>query len=216
MSELKIAIAKGRILQQTLPLLREVGIELTDDPERSRKLILETSDPQVKLVIVRSIDTPTYVQYGAAELGVVGKDVLLEHGGEGLYQPLDLRISRCRLMVAGRAGVLNRPGRLRVATKYVAVTERYFSAQGRQVEVIKLYGSMELAPLAGLCDCIVDVVDTGRTLTANGLQPLELISASSARLIVNRAAMKMRHERIKALIAGLARAIEQGTTESVA
>lgn len=208
MTGITIALSKGRILEQTLPLLAAVGIEPAagNHPDDSRKLILATNRPDLKLVVVRASDAPTYVQYGAADLGVVGKDVLLEHGGEGLYQPVDLGIARCRLMVAGRAGddLLQRPGRLRVATKYVAVARRYFAAQGRQVEVIKLYGSMELAPLAGLADCIVDVVDTGRTLAANGLQPLALIADISARLVVNKAAMKMKSAALKPLLAVLA------------
>jgi ATP phosphoribosyltransferase len=162
----------------------------------------------MKLVIIRATDVPTYVQYGAADLGVAGKDVLLEHGGEDLYEPLDLQIARCRLMVAGHAEAVPRPGRLRVATKYVNVARRYFARQGRQVELIKLYGSMELAPLVGLADRIVDVVDTGNTLRANGLVPLEHIADISSRLIVNKASMKMKHARIKTLSERLAGAVE--------
>jgi ATP phosphoribosyltransferase len=178
-----------------------------EDPESSRKLVLDTNRPEVKLVILRATDVPTYVQYGAADLGVAGKDVLMEHGGEGLYEPLDLKIARCGLMVAGRAVVQPRAGRLRIATKYVNTTRRFYAAQGRQVELIKLYGSMELAPLVGLADRIVDVVDTGNTLRANGLEPLEHIADISSRLIVNKAAMKMKHERVKALIDCLAAAV---------
>jgi ATP phosphoribosyltransferase len=158
----------------------------------------------MKLVILRAADVPTYVQYGAADLGVAGKDVLLEHGGEGLYEPLDLNIARCRLMVAGRTDAGVQLGRLRIATKYVNTTRRYFAAQGRQVEIIKLYGSMELAPLVGLADLIVDLVDTGNTLKVNGLKPLEHIAQISSRLIVNKAAMKMKHVPIKKLIEQLA------------
>ncbi|MFZ1494147.1 MAG: ATP phosphoribosyltransferase [Candidatus Competibacter denitrificans] len=204
---LTIALSKGRIFQETLPLLAAAGIVPTDDPETSRKLILDTDQPDVKLVIIRATDVPTYVQYGAADLGVAGKDVLLEHGGEGLYEPLDLRIARCRLMVAGRPDQPPRWHRPRIATKFVNIARRYFADQGRQVEIIKLYGSMELAPLVGLADYIVDVVDTGNTLKANGLAPLEHIADISSRLIVNKAAMKMKHARIKAITARMAVAV---------
>lgn len=204
---LTIALSKGRIFQETLPLLAAAGIVPTDDPETSRKLILDTDQPDVKLVIIRATDVPTYVQYGAADLGVAGKDVLLEHGGEGLYEPLDLRIARCRLMVAGRPDQPLRWHRPRIATKFVNIARRYFADQGRQVEIIKLYGSMELAPLVGLADYIVDVVDTGNTLKANGLAPLEHIADISSRLIVNKAAMKMKHARIKAITARMAIAV---------
>mgnify|MGYP001283802559 FL=1 len=209
MSEmLTIALSKGRILQDTLPLLAQAGIELAEDPEKSRKLVLETSRDDVRIVVVRATDVPTYVQYGGADVGVSGKDVLMEFGGD-LYEPLDLRIARCRMMVAGEPGANERPGRLRVATKFVNITRRYFAEQGRQVEVIKLYGSMELAPLVGMADLIVDLVDTGNTLRANGLVPLEHIADISSRLIVNKAAMKTKHRRIKALIADLERAVAQ-------
>ncbi|MFP4244057.1 MAG: ATP phosphoribosyltransferase [Ectothiorhodospira sp.] len=206
---LTIALSKGRIYQDTLPLLAEAGIEPADDPETSRKLILGTNRPDVKLVVIRAADVPTYVQYGAADLGVSGKDVLMEHGGEGIYEPLDLNIARCRLMVAGRPGAHLRPGRLRVATKFVQATRRHFAARGRQVEIIKLYGSMELAPLVGLADCIVDLVDTGNTLRANGLEPLEPIAEISSRLVVNKAAMKMKSARIKDLIGQLSAAVDR-------
>lgn len=204
---LTIALSKGRIFKETLPLLAAADIIPLDDPETSRKLILDTNQPQVKLVIIRATDVPTYVQYGAADLGVAGKDVLLEHGGDGLYEPLDLQIARCRLMVAGYPDRPLRLSRPRVATKFVNTTRRYFADQGRQVEVIKLYGSMELAPLVGLADYIVDVVDTGNTLKANGLAPLEHIADISSRLIVNRAAMKMKHAQIKAVMAQMAAAV---------
>jgi len=204
---LTIALSKGRIFKETLPLLAAADIVPAEDPERSRKLILATNQTDIQLVIVRATDVPTYVQYGAADLGVAGKDVLLEHGGEGLYEPLDLAIARCRLMVAGRVGLPTPIGRLRIATKFSNVTRRYFAAQGRQVELIKLYGSMELAPLVGLADYIVDVVDTGSTLRANGLQALECIAEVSSRLIVNKAAMKMKHQRIRQLIALLDKAV---------
>lgn len=204
---LTIALSKGRIFQETLPLLAKAGIVPVDDPETSRKLILDTSNAAVKLVIIRAADVPTYVQYGAADLGVAGKDVLMEHGGEGLYEPLDLGIARCRLMVAGRATPTAGEGRMRIATKYVQCTRRHFASQGQQVEIVKLYGSMELAPLVGLADRIVDLVDTGNTLRANGLVELEHIADISSRLIVNKAAMKMQHARIKALIDELAEAV---------
>ena len=196
-----IALSKGRIYKETLPLLAAAGIKPVDDPDTSRKLILNTSQPDVKLVIIRAADVPTYVEYGAADLGVAGKDVLMEHGGNGLYEPVDLGIARCRLMVAGPEQWEGRTRRLRIATKYVQSTRRYYSDRREQVEIIKLYGSMELAPLVGLADRIVDVVDTGNTLRANGLVPLEHIADISSRLIVNKAAMKMKHERIAGLIA---------------
>ncbi len=205
---LTLALSKGRILDQTLPLLAAIGIAPVEDPERSRRLILPTNRPDLQLVVVRATDAPTYVQYGAADLGVAGKDVLLEHGGEGLYEPLDLGIARCRLMLAGFPDSVPRR-RPRVATKYVNVARRYFAARGQQVEIIKLYGSMELAPLAGLADYIVDVVDTGNTLRANGLAPLQAIADISSRLIVNKAAMKMKHARIRALIDALARVLAE-------
>ncbi len=197
---LTIALSKGRIFKETLPLLAGAGIEPVDDPETSRKLILDTNRVDVKLVIIRAADVPTYVQYGAADLGVTGKDVLMEHGGEGLYEPLDLGIARCRMMVAGRAQAVSISGRLRIATKYLNVTREFFARQGQQVELIKLYGSMELAPLVGLADRIVDLVDTGDTLKANGLVALEHIADISSRLVVNKASMKMKHARVKAFI----------------
>jgi len=204
---LTIALSKGRIFKETLPLLAAAGIVPIDDPDTSRKLILDTQQADVKLVIIRATDVPTYVQYGAADMGVAGKDVLLEHGGEGLYEPLDLNIARCRLMVAGHPGQPPRLSRPRVATKYANTTRRWFADQGRQVEVIKLYGSMELAQLVGLADYIVDVVDTGNTLKANGLAPLEHIADISSRLVINKAAMKMKHARIKAIMARMAAAV---------
>ena len=206
---LTIAVSKGRILEECLPLLEQAGIRPLEDPGKTRKLILETRRADLKIIIVRATDVPTYVEYGAADLGVAGKDVLLEYGGDGLYEPLDLGIARCRMMLAGPAQGANSHGRLRIATKYVNTTRRYFAEQGKQVELIKLYGSMELAPLLGLADRIVDLVDTGRTLKENGLTPLELITDISSRLIVNKAAMKMKHEIIKPLIDDLARAVEQ-------
>jgi ATP phosphoribosyltransferase len=204
---LTIALSKGRILKDTLPLLAQAGITLAEDPEKSRKLVLETNRPDVRLVIVRATDVPTYVQYGGADIGVCGKDVLMEFSGQELYEPLDLRIARCRLMVAGRPGANELPGRLRVATKFVNITRRYFAERGRQVELIKLYGSMELAPLVGMADLIVDLVDTGNTLRANGLEPLELIADISSRLVVNKAAMKMKHRQVKEFLAAIGEAV---------
>jgi len=205
---LTIALSKGRILDDTLPLLAEAGIVPTDDPDTSRKLIIATTRDDVRLLIVRATDVPTYVEHGAADLGVAGKDVLLEYGGQGLYEPLDLQIAKCKLMTAGAIGAVEPTGRLRVATKFVNVAKRYYAEQGRQVEVIKLYGSMELAPLIGLADKIIDVVDTGNTLRANGLEAQELIAHVSSRLIVNKASMKMQHARIQALIDCLRQAVE--------
>ncbi len=209
-----IALSKGRIYKETLPLLKHAGIEPVDDPDTSRKLILDTNLDDVKLLILRATDVPTYVQYGAADLGVAGKDVLLEHGGEGLYEPLDLKIARCKLMTAGRVSDSGEEQdtagrRLRVATKFVNSTRRFYASRGEQVEIIKLYGSMELAPLVGLADRIVDVVDTGNTLKANGLEPKEHIADISSRLIVNKAAMKMKHNRVKALIDKIADAVSK-------
>jgi len=202
-NQLTIALSKGRIFRETLPLLAQAGIEPADDPETSRKLILETTRASVKLVIIRAADVPTYVEYGAADLGVAGKDVLMEHGGSGLYEPLDLGIARCRLMVAGPKTGTVETRRLRIATKYVNTTRQFYADRQEQVEIIKLYGSMELAPIVGLADRIVDVVDTGNTLKANGLAPLEHIADISSRLVVNKAAMKMKHERITQFIADL-------------
>jgi ATP phosphoribosyltransferase len=204
-----IALSKGRIFKQVLPLLAAAGIEPADDPEESRKLILDTNHPEVKLVLIRATDVPTYVQWGAADLGVAGKDVLLEHGGEGLYEPLDLKIARCRLMVAGKSGAETEGNRLRVATKYVHSARRHFAAKGQQVEIIKLYGSMELAPLVGLSDLIVDLVESGNTLKANGLVPLEHIADISSRLIVNKASWKMKHSTLQGLQEALQEAVER-------
>ena len=204
---LTIALSKGRIFEETLPLLKRAGIEPLDDPNTSRKLILSTTRADVKLVIIRAADVPTYVEYGAADMGVAGKDVLMEHGGDGLYEPLDLQIARCRLMVAAPVQRRKLTGRLRVATKYLNITRQYFAQQGTQVELIKLYGSMELAPLVGLADYIVDLVDTGNTLKANGLETTEHIADISSRLVVNKASMKMKHASIQAFIDRMAAAV---------
>ena len=205
-----IALSKGRIFKETMPLLKAAGIEALDDPETSRKLILDTTFENIKLVIIRATDVPTYVEYGAADLGVVGKDVLMEHGGEGLYEMLDLNIACCKLMTAGLKDVPLPEGQLKVATKFVNCARRYFSEQGRQIEVIKLYGSMELAPIVGLADCIVDVVDTGNTLRANGLVPQEHIAEISSRLVVNKASMKMKHKQLKEILDKVSAAVDKG------
>ncbi len=197
---LTIAVSKGRIYDDALPLLEEAGIVPIDNPKTSRKLILRTTKDDVQLVIIRATDVPTFVEYGAADMGIAGKDVLLEHGAESLYEPLDLGIAKCRLMTATPVGAPEIKGRIRVATKYVKTAQRYFANIGVQAEIIKLYGAMELAPLVGLADCIVDVVDTGNTLKANGLEPKELITHISSRLVVNKASMKMKHQMIQGLI----------------
>jgi ATP phosphoribosyltransferase len=202
MKPLRIALSKGRIYNETLPLLARADIKPVGDPDTSRNLIIQSNQPGVELLIVRASDVATYVQHGGADVGIVGKDVLLEHGGDGLLEPLDLKIASCRLMVAGYPDTdLDEPQRrFRVATKYPAVARAHFASHARQVEIIKLYGSMELAPLAGLSDLIVDVVDSGATLKANGLVPLELIAQISSRLIVNRASLKTRQQAIAELI----------------
>jgi ATP phosphoribosyltransferase len=200
---LTIAVSKGRIYEDALPLLASAGIEPTDNPQTSRKLILNTTRPDVQLVIIRATDVPTFVEYGAADLGIAGKDVLLEHGAQSLYEPLDLNIACCRLMTAAHKDAPPISGRVRVATKYVNIAQDYFASQGIQAEIIKLYGSMELAPLVGLADCIVDLVDTGNTLRANNLEPRELIMNISSRLVVNKAAMKMKHAAISTLLTQL-------------
>lgn len=199
-NSLTIAIAKGRILTEVLPLLAAAGITPGEDPDMSRRLIVNTNRPGLRLVVVRAADVPTYVEHGTAEIGVTGKDVLMEYEGDGIYEPLDLGIARCRMMLAGPAAERPVTGRLRVATKYVNATRNYFADQGRQVEIIRLYGSMELAPILGLADRIVDLVDTGGTLRANGLVALETIAEISSRLIVNKAAMKMKQGTIKSFI----------------
>ena len=200
-----LALAKGRILEETLPLLAAAGIEPTEDAEASRKLILATRRADLRLILVRAADVPTYVQYGAADLGVAGRDLLAEHGGQGLYQPLDLGIARCRMAVAvpegfDYAAAVRQGARLRVATKYIVTAREHFAAKGVHVDLIKLYGSMELAPLVGLADAIVDLVDTGNTLRANKLKVVEEIAAISSRLIVNPASLKLKREAMAPLI----------------
>jgi ATP phosphoribosyltransferase len=213
---LTLALSKGRIFEETLPLLRAAGIEVSEDPETSRKLILPTNRPQVRVVLVRATDVPTYVQHGGADIGVAGKDVLLEHvaasSGGGLYQPLDLKIARCRMSVAVRhdfdyAKAVKQGSRIRVATKYTHVARQHFSDKGVHVDLIKLYGSMELAPLTGLADAIVDLVSSGSTLKANHLVEVERILDISARLIVNQASLKLKRERVRAVIDAFAAAI---------
>jgi ATP phosphoribosyltransferase len=211
MTGIGIALSKGRILEETGPLLARAGLSPKEDPERSRKLIIPTARRDVNLVIVRAADTPTYVAHGAADLGIAGKDVLVEHGGEGLYQPLDLGIARCRMMVAVKKGfdyqgAVRQGARLRVATKYLKTTREFFGAKGVHVDLIRLYGSMELAPIMGLADAIVDLVSTGKTLKANDLEAVEEIMPVSARLIVNQAALKTRRAQLQPLIEAFAKA----------
>ena len=209
-----LALSKGRIFDETLPFLARAGIRALDDPNGSRKLVLRTSRRDLRLLIVRASDVPTYVQYGASELGVAGKDVLLEHGGEGLYQPVDLGIAACRMMVAASegfdyAGAVRRGARLRVATKYMQTAREHFAAKGVQVDLIRLYGSMELAPLVGLADAIVDLVASGNTLRANRLCAVEEIRPISARLIVNQAALKLKRDAIQPLLDTFAKAVSK-------
>jgi ATP phosphoribosyltransferase len=210
-NQLILALSKGRIFEETLPLLQAAGITVTENPETSRKLILPTNDPNVRVIIVRASDVPTYVQYGAADFGVAGKDVLIEHGGEGLYQPIDLNIAKCRMSVAVPAGfdyasAVRQGARLRVATKYVQIAREHFATKGVHVDLIKLYGSMELAPLVGLSDAIVDLVSTGSTLRANNLVEIEHIMEISSRLVVNQAALKLKRERLQPILDAIEKA----------
>ena len=215
-----LALSKGRIFDDTLPLLKAAGIEVLEDPEKSRKLILTTNQPDVRVLVVRATDVPTYVEYGGADIGITGKDTLIEHasgwggaaGGSGLYQPLDLQIAKCRISVAVRAdfdyaSAVKQGSRLRVATKYVAIAREFFAAKGVHVDLIKLYGSMELAPLTGLADAIVDLVSTGNTLKANHLVEVEHIMDISARLVVNQAALKLKQEPLRKIIDAFAQAV---------
>jgi ATP phosphoribosyltransferase len=210
---LTFALSKGRIFDETLPLLKRAGIEVLDDPETSRKLILATNRADIRVVLVRASDVPTYVQYGGADLGVAGADVLMESEGDGLYRPLDLRIARCRMSVATRsdfdyASAVKQGSRIRVATKYTATARQFFADKGVHVDLIKLYGSMELAPLTGLADAIVDLVSSGNTLKANGLIEVEKIADISSRLVVNQAALKLKREAIRPLIDALEKAVQ--------
>ncbi|MFM2075284.1 MAG: hypothetical protein RJB34_1589 [Pseudomonadota bacterium] len=210
-----LALSKGRIFDETLPLLAAAGIEVLDDPETSRKLILPTNQAQVRVVLVRASDVPTYVEHGGADLGVTGKDTLIEHGGQGLYQPLDLKIAQCRMSVAVRADfdyarAVRQGARLKVATKYTQIAREFFASKGVHVDLIKLYGSMELAPLTGLADAIVDLVSTGNTLKANHLVEVERIMDISSRLVVNPAALKLKQAAIRPILDAFAQAIAKG------
>ncbi|MEZ0232488.1 MAG: ATP phosphoribosyltransferase [Methylophilaceae bacterium] len=207
-----IALSKGRIFEETVPLLAAAGITALEDPEASRKLILPTNRPDVRLIIVRATDVPTYVQYGAADLGIAGKDVLNEHGGAGLYQPLDLKIARCKMMVAVREdfdyfGSIRRGARLKVVTKYVQTAREHFANKGMHVDLIKLYGSMELGPLVGLADAIVDLVSTGGTLRANNLKAVEEVGDISSRLVVNQASLKLKRDLLQPIMDSFAKAV---------
>ena len=206
--QITIALTKGRILKETLPLLAAAGIEPVENISESRKLLFDTNRDDVRLLILRGSDVPTYVQFGAADIGVAGKDTLLEHGAEGIYEPLDLGIARCQLMTAGVVGVSPKEGRIRVATKYVNIARQFYAEQGRQVDIIKLYGAMELAPIMALADEIVDIVDTGNTLKANGLEARDSISEVSSRLIVNKAAMKTKHQAIQQIVDDVRKALD--------
>ncbi|MEY3116722.1 MAG: phosphoribosyltransferase [Pseudomonadota bacterium] len=212
-----LALSKGRIFDETLPLLKAAGIEVLEDPETSRKLILPTNQQGVRVVLVRATDVPTYVEYGGADLGVTGKDTLIEHGGQGLYQPLDLQIAKCRMSVAVRAdfdyaSAVKSGSRLKVATKYTSIAREFFAQKGVHVDLIKLYGSMELAPLTGLADAIVDLVSTGSTLKANHLIEVERIMDISSRLVVNQASLKLKQEPIRAIIDAFASAVAARAT----
>lgn len=207
--KLTIALTKGRILKEALPLLARAGIESLDDIATSRKLVFETNRRDVQLVVLRGTDVPTYVRHGAADMGVVGKDILMEQGAEGLYEPLDLGIARCRLMTAGRAGWQSNGSRIRVATKFVNITRAHFAREGVHADLIKLYGALELAPIMNLADLIVDIVDTGNTLRANGMEPLQEIAAISSRLVVNKAALRSRHTAIKRIIDDLTAVVRE-------
>ena len=208
---LTLALTKGRILGETLPLLAAAGIEPDEDPGKSRKLLFNSSWPGLRILILRGTDVPTYVRHGAADLGVVGKDILLEQGAEGLYEPLDLGIARCRLMTAAPVGWEEPQGRVRVATKFPNIARGYFAERGLHADMIKLYGAMELAPMMDLADMIVDIVDTGNTLRANGLEPRETIAEVSSRLVVNKASMRSRHSQVQQLVEALSAAVEQAT-----
>ena len=213
MTMITLALSKGRIFEETLPLLAAAGIEVLEDPEKSRKLILPTNQPDVRVVLVRASDVPTYVEYGGADLGVTGKDTLIEHGSQGLYQPLDLRIAKCRVSVAVRQDfdyerAVKQGSRLKVATKYTSIAREFFATKGVHVDMVKLYGSMELAPLTGLADAIVDLVSTGNTLKANHLVEVERIMDISSQLVVNQASLKLKHAQLQPLLAQFAAALQ--------
>lgn len=207
METVTIALTKGRILKETLPILAAAGIEPSEDISKSRKLIFATNQAHIQLLVLRGSDVSTYVEFGAADVGVAGKDMLLEHGSTAIYEPLDLGIARCRLMTAGLKGCSSPSGRIKVATKFVNIAKQYYASQGRQADIIKLYGAMELAPIMNLADEIVDIVDSGNTLKANGLEPREHIADISSRVIVNKASMKMKHDVIQALLDDFAKAL---------
>ena len=206
--QLVIALTKGRILEEVLPLLEEAGVIPAEDIKDSRKLIFDSNLPNVRIMVIRGSDVPTYVELGSADIGIAGKDILMEVGSQGYYEPLDLKLARCRLMTAAPVGQQALPRRMRVASKFVNIAKQYFSEQGRQVDIIKLNGALELAPLMGLADCIVDIVDTGNTLRANGLEPRDHIADVSTRVIVNKASMKMKHTLVQSLLERLAQAVE--------
>jgi ATP phosphoribosyltransferase len=205
--QLVIALTKGRILDEVLPLLEQAGVIPAEDISKSRKLIFDSNLPNVRLMVIRGSDVPTYVELGSADIGIAGKDMIMEYGSRGFYEPLDLKIARCRLMTAAPVGAKLDAPRLKVASKFVNVAKQYFSEQGRQVDIIKLNGALELAPLMGLADCIVDIVDTGNTLRAHGLEPRDMIAEVSTRVIVNRAAMKIKHDLVQSLLTRLEQAV---------
>ncbi|MDG2018881.1 MAG: ATP phosphoribosyltransferase [Porticoccaceae bacterium] len=209
MTQITIALTKGRILKETLPLLKQIGLEPLDDVFTSRKLLFPTNKNNIRLLILRGSDVPTYVQFGKADIGITGKDGLLEHRGDGYYEPLDLGIAKCKLMTAAPVGYKPSTGRLRVATKYTKVAREYYAQQGRQIDLIKLYGAMELAPVMDLADEIVDIVDTGNTLKANGLEVREMIAYISSRVIVNKAAMKTKYPEIKEILSAIEEAVKE-------
>lgn len=211
-----MALTKGRILDEVMPLLEHAGIHLLEDYSKSRKLIFDTNTPGLRIMIVRGSDVPTYVEFGSADLGVVGKDLLMEYGEGAFYEPLDLGIAKCRLMTAAPVGAKPPRGRVRVASKFVNIARRYFAEQGLQTDIIKLNGALELAPSMGLADWIVDIVDSGNTLRANGLEPLELIADISSRIIVNKAAMKMKHAELSGLLARIQHAVAARQTKTAA
>jgi ATP phosphoribosyltransferase len=211
-SKLVIALTKGRILDEVLPLLEQAGVTPAEDIRNSRKLLFDSNLPNVQLMVIRGSDVPTYVELGSADIGIAGKDMIMEYGSQGFYEPVDLQLARCRLMTAAPVGALLDSPRLRVASKFVNIAEQFFAQQGRQVDMIKLNGALELAPLMGLADCIVDIVDTGKTLKAHGLEPRELIADVSTRVIVNRAAMKIKHAQVQAFLQRLQTAVNRSQT----